>query len=473
MQDLLGELQPVGQEHLLDFWGQLDSQQQAQLRRDIQQAKVARFIQRVAAPALACEKKNAGATPDWAELAARAKPPRAYRCDGSGGKFSPAEAKKVGAEALRAGKLAMILVAGGQGSRLGFDHPKGMFPLGPVSHRTLFEIIIDKLRAVARRYGASIPLYVMTSPATHNETVEFLAAHGRFGLADNELHIFCQGVTPAVDAATGKVLLAEKHALFLAPDGHGGMLAALAESGCLENARRRGVEQFFYGQIDNPLITVCDPQLIGYHLLERSEMTTQVVQKAHPLEKVGNVVSIDGRVQIIEYSDLPEEAANRKDAQGRPELWAGNIAVHVFDAAFLARMAEQENALPWHLAHKPAPFVDESGRLVTPDEPNAIKFEQFIFDLLPFAENAIAVEADKAEAFAPVKNSDDAPSDTPSTAQAAMIAHDAALLRAAGATVDDGIAVEINPRFALDADELAQKIEPGLRITQDSYFPPT
>jgi UDP-N-acetylglucosamine/UDP-N-acetylgalactosamine diphosphorylase len=345
-----------------------------------------------------------------------------------------------------------------------------MFPLGPVSNRTLFQILIDLLLAVRRRYAAAIPLYVMTSPATHDDTVAFLAEHKRFGLPEQDVRFFCQGTMPAVDAATGKILLADCGEIALSPDGHGGMLEALGNSGCLADMRRRGIEQLYYGQIDNPLIQMCDPAMIGCHLLAESELTTHVVAKVDALERVGNVVTLDGKLQIIEYSDLPESAARQTDERGNLKLWAGNIAVHVFDAAFLERMLERDDALPFHRARKKVPHVDEQGRAVDPDQPNAIKFERFIFDLLPMAQNAIAVEGAAHDAFAPVKNADGEKSDTPSSARDLMIAQHASWLRSAGAKIDSGVAVEINPRFALDAEELSAKIEPGLHITKPTYF---
>src|SRR6185437_14552961 len=229
---------------------------------------------------------------------------------------------------------------------------KGMYPIGPVSHATLFQILFEKVMAVGKRYGVQVPLYLMTSPATHDETVAFLAAHGNFGLPDESLHIFCQGTMPAVDAATGKILLESPGELFASPDGHGGTLAALERSGGLAAMHDQGIEQICYFQVDNPLVQLCDPEFLGYHLLARSELSTQVITKKLPAERVGNVVSIDGQVRIIEYSDLPAEAGERRTEDGSLELWAGNTAIHVFDLAFLERVKGDQAALPFHLARK-------------------------------------------------------------------------------------------------------------------------
>lgn len=261
-----------------------------------------------------------------------------------------------GRQALAAGQVGVILVAGGQGTRLGFDHPKGMFRIGPVSGRTLFQIHVEKLLATVGRFGVRIPLYLMTSPATHDETVKYLNANDRFGLPVEDLHVFCQGTMPAVDAATGRVLLEAVDRLALSPNGHGGMLAAFATSGAMADAQRRGISQLFYFQVDNPLVEIAGPEYIGYHVLSDSEMTTQVIAKRDPLEKVGNVVSADGRSLVIEYSDLPDDIARLTNADGSLKIWAGSIAVHVFDLAFLRRMAgqldSQSGEFPFHIANK-------------------------------------------------------------------------------------------------------------------------
>jgi UDP-N-acetylglucosamine/UDP-N-acetylgalactosamine diphosphorylase len=275
---------------------------------------------------------------------------------------------------------------------------------------------------------------------------------------------------PAVEVETGRLLLAEPGSLFLSPDGHGGMLAAFDRSGGMDDAQGRGVELLFYGQVDNPLLQICDPLLLGYHLLAESEMTTQVVQKASPLERVGNVAEIDGQTCIIEYSDLPDDVARRTNPDGTLWLWAGNLAVHVFAVEFLDRVSDQADVLPFHRARKKADFVDSDGQVVSSTTPNAIKFERFIFDLLPAARNAIVVESVAAEAFAPVKNASDAATDTAETARRAMIQRDTRRLRQAGVEVAEGVAVEINPRWALDADDVARKIQPGLQVTQATYF---
>ena len=460
-QELLDALKPFGQEHLLAFWEELSPAQQEKLAeqvRDIDFQQLAKLYD------------NRDKAENVEALVEQASPPPAFRLDKSANRFSVEEAKARAAEALAEGKIGVILVAGGQGTRLGFEHPKGMYQIGPVSNATLFQIHIEKIRALAKQYGRPVPLYVMTSPATHAETVEFFEQNDRFGLPVEDLIVFCQGTMPAVDMASGKVLLADKDQLALSPDGHGGMLAALKKSGALANALDRGVEQLFYFQVDNPLVDIGGEEFLGYHLLSDSELSTQVVAKQNPLDRVGNVVQVDGRLHIIEYSDLPDAAAELRAEDGSLEIWAGSIAAHAMDVAFLARMADSSDGLPFHIARKKVAYVDNTGESIKPEDPNAIKFERFIFDLLPSAERAIVVEIDPKEGFAPLKNASGAASDTPEFVREYLIALHTKWLASAGVEVADGVPVEISPLFARTPEQLAGKVEAGSKVTEPTYF---
>jgi len=460
-EELLAALAPYGQQHLLAFWDALDERQRDALARQIGQidlALIARLYRR---------KDDHG---DLRRLAERAQSPPAFRLDSAGNRFTPQQARDCGGQTLAAGQIGVLLVAGGQGTRLRFDHPKGMYPIGPVSRRSLFQILVEKILAVGHRYGVHIPLYLMTSPATHEETVEFFAQHGRFGLAEDDLCIFCQGTMPAVDAATGRILLERPDCVAVSPDGHGGTLAALARGGTLARMRQRGIRHLFYLQVDNPLVDVCAAEFVGYHLLSGSEMTTQVIAKRDPLERVGNVVQVDGRLRVIEYSDLPDELAERRKADGSLAIWAGSIAVHALDVAFLERIAAMADALPFHYARKKVPYVDAAGQRIEPAEANAIKFERFIFDLIPAAAQAAVVEVDPVEGFAPLKNGSGAAQDTPESVRAQMVAQHCRWLCRAGVQVEEGVDVEICPLLALDAEEVAQKFKPGMRVTKPTYF---
>lgn len=464
---LRSQLEAHQQAHVLRFWDQLSESQQAAFAAQLSELDFAELDSLIAGQDQAV---------DFASLAMQAQAPPAVKADGSGAAWSASEAWQRGEALLREGKVAVLIVAGGQGTRLGFEQPKGMFPIGPVSQRTLFQCFADHLLAVGQRYGKRVPLLLMTSPATHAETVAYMEQENYLGLDPAQVRIFCQGTMPAVDAETGKLLLSQPDSLALSPDGHGGTIKALAKSGSLEWLREQGIEQLFYAQVDNPLARLCDPALLGHHVMAGSEMTTQVVRKRFATERVGNVVLVDGRVQIIEYSDLPQEAAELTQPSGELKLWAGNIAVHVLTTDFVARVADSPELLPFHRAHKKVPHLDATGNLIEPDAPNATKFERFIFDLLPAAENAFVVEGLAAEVFAPVKNADGAETDTPAAAKEQICKLHASWLRAAGVEVAPKVQVEINPRLALDSCEVAMAVEAGKLppagslITSDQYF---
>jgi UDP-N-acetylglucosamine/UDP-N-acetylgalactosamine diphosphorylase len=384
-----------------------------------------------------------------------------------------AELRARGEEALRRGQVAVMVVAGGQGTRLGFDQPKGLYPVGPVSKKSLFQVHAEKVLALRRRYGGTIPFLVMTSPATHDHTEQFFAENRWFGLPAGEVFFFCQGTMPALEVGTGRLLLEKKHRLFLSPDGHGGSLTALADSGLLDRLRQRGVRSLYYFQVDNPLVKVAEPLFVGQHLQQRSEVSSKVISKRDATEKIGHFVLLDGRCSMIEYSDLPPELARQTDEQGRLRLNAGNPAIHVFDLDFLARVTKAKS-IPFHVARKKVPHVDEGGKAVDPDRENALKFERFIFDVLPLAERWLLVETDRRDEFAPLKNREGV--DSPETVSQAQIDQAVRWLEAAGVKVPRDpqgqpiVPIEVGPLYALDPEELVRKIDRALRIAGPTYL---
>lgn len=466
-QSLISKLEPFQQQHLVQFWDTLTEEQQAHLAQQIESIDFAQ---------VAALFRGSVDQHDWAELSRRATPPPAVRLEdrnrGKAGELGikPEDAKKRGEEALRAGQLGVLITAGGQGSRLGFEKPKSLYPIGPISGASLLQIHIEKVRALAERYEVAVPLYLMTSPATHEETEKFLKENDNFGLADDDLFVFTQGTMPAVDEKTGELLLSDKHDLFLSPDGHGGTVKALGESGAIEHMRKRGIRQLFYLQVDNPLVPIGDQELIGYHLLAESELTSVTVAKQEPQDKLGNFVMIDGSMHVIEYSDFPQDVAEQQDNSGKLKFWAGSIAVHVFEASLLERALKFSDTLPFHVAHKKVPYVESSGELIKPEAPNALKFEKFIFDLLPAAEKPIVVEYAEEACFAPLKNAAGAPKDTEEYVQNLMFSLHRGWLESAHAKVADGADVEISPLFALDESAVADKIQKGQEFTESQYL---
>lgn len=453
-EELRERLQQHGQGHLLQWWDELDSAQREALAEQIETidfdllqlvrgTSMLRAVvleeERIEPPAHVVRLPQTSEDRDvwWA-------------------------AEKAGTRALADGKVGAILVAGGQGTRLGFEAPKGMYPIGPVSGATLFQILTEQLLARSRRAGKVIPYYVMTSDPTHDATIDFFREHDYFGMKSDDLKFFRQGKMPAVDKQTGRVLLSDKHAVALSPDGHGGMLEAIARSGCLADMQQRGIEYLYYHQVDNPTAIVCDPTFIGFHIMHDSELTTKIVAKRGASEKMGVVVESAGKTRIVEYINMPHSLAEQTDATGGLVYWAGNTAIHVFNRSFFDRLTRENIRLPLHPSEKKVAFLDEAGRLVSPDETNAYKFERFIFDALPRARQTLVVEADRAREFNPVKNAEG--SDTPATAQAAMSTVYRRWLNTAGAKLADGTQIEISPLFALDEADVKQKVEPGRRF---------
>jgi UDP-N-acetylglucosamine/UDP-N-acetylgalactosamine diphosphorylase len=340
-----------------------------------------------------------------------------------------------------------------------------MFQIGPISGKSLYQLLSEQLAARGRRSGTSIPYYIMTSSATHEETRRFFQEHHHFGLDPDDVSFFQQGSLPAVDD-DGRILLDEKWRLTSSPDGHGGVLHALHRHGLLAVMEDRGIEYLYYHQVDNPAAIVCDPAFFGLHVLRDSEMSTKVVAKTSAAERMGVTVDLDGHTEIIEYSDLPTECAAATGPDGELLLWAGSTAIHVFNRSFLERLAVDGSRLPYHRAHKAIPHLNEAGERVTPSQPNGWKFEQFIFDALPQARATLVVEADRPREFLPVKNRDGA--DSPSTVQAGLLRLHREWLTAAGAAVTPHVRVEISPLYASDADEVARKIKPGTRFDSDT-----
>jgi UDP-N-acetylglucosamine pyrophosphorylase len=445
-----------GQEHLLNGWDRLDPAEQNSLAEQVERLDLDELdglvesLVKVDEPEVALPSQIG--SPDAVRLPAT-DPDRARW----------AEAEEAGREALSAGAVAAVVVAGGQGTRLGFDAPKGTYEIGPVSGATLFQIHIQKLLALGRRYGRTIPLYVMTSPDNHADTEAFLDRHDYFG--HDRVRLFQQGTMPAVDRSTGQILLAGPGRLALSPDGHGGTLRALAApspgagASCLDEMRADGVSTIFYFQVDNPMTRIADPAFIGFHRQADAEVSFKVVEKLSPEERVGVVVRSGDRHAVIEYSDLPDELAHERGPDGGLALWAGSIAVHVFDREFVERLAAGGAHLPFHRAIKRVPYLDAEGQVVEPEEPNAVKFETFVFDALPLADRSAIVETDRAVEFEPLKNATG--DSSPDSVRAAMTELFARWLEECGSQVArgaDGVVpfpIEINPLRAMSAAELA------------------
>ena len=373
-------------------------------------------------------------------------------------------AKHTGESLLRTGRVAVVTVAGGQGTRLGFNAPKGMYPIGPVSGKSLFQIHAERILAARRQYDNAIPWYIMTSDATHTATREYFESNDYLGLPPDDVHLFRQRMMPVLDFQFQLVMTA-KDEILLSPNGHGGTLLALAESGSLDDMQARGIEQISYFQVDNPLVPALDPVFIGFHRLARAEMSSKSIPKRDPEEPIGAFVKIGGRLIVAEYSDLTPEQMRQRTSDGELLYGLGSPAIHMISVDFVREETTGGFKLPFHLAIKGAPYLDESGQLVQPEEQNVYKFETFIFDALRDAERSVVLEVRRDEEFSPLKNASG--KDSPETCHRDMTALYARWLEEAGIAVPrelDGRPVhdiEISPLRALEAGDLAVHREAG------------
>jgi UDP-N-acetylglucosamine/UDP-N-acetylgalactosamine diphosphorylase len=376
-----------------------------------------------------------------------------------------AELRRLGETTLSRSEVAAVLVAGGRGSRLGFDKPKGMYPIGPVSGSSLFRILCEKILARCRRHRCRIPLHVMTSDATHEETVAYFAENRHFGLPTDDVRFFRQGTMPVLALDRFRLLLEAPGKLWRSPNGHGGTLPALHESGLLDEMHARGVRHLFYFQVDNPLVKVCDPLFLGQHIHANSEASSKVVPKAKPTDKIGNLVLVDGRCTIVEYHEPNETEVWTK--KGERDLFLdGSPAIHIFAVDFFRRLLKEQFRFPLHSAKKKVDHLDEHGHPVSAGE--AVQLETFIFDTLPQAERWLAVETTHAEEFAPLKNGDGDAVDNPTTVRRAISALAGEWLSHAGVKVEG--TAEISPLFALEPDDVRERLAGETTLRGSVYF---
>jgi len=461
-------LKKHNQSHLLAFWDQLDASQTQNLLAQIEELDfsqiddwVAHFVKKPR-PALI--------TAGFAPAVAYSPMP-----DDQQQQHKYAQAIELGKELVSAGRVAALVVAGGQGTRLGFDGPKGNFPISPVKNKTLFQTFAESIAAVSEKYKTVCPWYIMTSPLNHAATMEIFRSNDYYGLKEKDIFIFQQATLPNF-SFNGKILLADKANIACSPDGHGGSFKAIYQSGALEDMKRRGIEFVSYWQVDNPLINIFDPLFIGLHALDHAEMSSKAVIKTAPKEKVGNFCLVDGRVTVIEYSDLPEELAEKKKPDGSLAFELGSIAIHIINTSFIEKLNAKGFSLPLHRSVKKIPYIDQHGEPVEPAEPNGIKLEGFVFDALPLASKSIILQTLRSEEFAPTKNATGI--DSVETARAMIVARAADWLESAGLSVprkDDGSVdclIEIAPSFALEKDDIKARIDriPTIRPNDNVYL---
>ena len=308
---------------------------------------------------------------------------------------------EIGIKAIKDGKVGAVLLAGGQGSRLGFDHPKGMFNIGVERELYIFECLINNLLDVTRMSGAYIPLFMMTSAENNKETREFFEKHNYIGYSSENVWFFIQEQLPTVDT-NGKLMLADNGKILTAPNGNGGWYASMAKTGMLKAVQDAKIEWLNVFAVDNVLQRIADPCFIGAVIDSGKVSGAKVVAKAAPEEKVGVLCLEDGKPSIVEYYEMTDEMLNSREADGTLSYNYGVILNYLFRVDKLNKTLSVK--LPLHRAFKKIKYMDESGRIVVPEEPNAYKFETLVLDMVKLQDNCLAYEVDRSKEFAPVKN---------------------------------------------------------------------
>ena len=430
------KLARAGQDHLLQFWEELGAEQQQQLHDELAELdleEVLEYFSRTVA-----EMNSAGA-----KLDDKMQPLTESQCGSVAASTDRelAHYEALSLEEVSRGRVGILLLAGGQGTRLGTSYPKGMYDVGLPSHKTLFQLQAERIRSLEQLaekktgVAGSVTWYIMTSASTIQPTIDFFAENKYFGLKQENVVVFQQGTLPCF-TFEGKMILGAKHKLSVAPDGNGGLYRALRREGILADMKTKGIKYIQLYCVDNVLVKVGDPVFMGYCLSKGAECANKVVRKGFPTEAVGITCKVAGHYQVVEYSEITQKSAERRNNDGSLTYAAANICIHFFTFEFLNRVVmENERSLEHHVAKKKIPFMNDEGVLVKPEKPNGIKMEKFVFDVFKFAKKFVVWECLRDEEFAPLKNAEGAADFTPTHCRNALLALHQKWLRIAGATL--------------------------------------
>jgi len=464
------ELGRFNQSHVLQFWNELTEEQKTILCSEIKEVNVAEvcsYFQR------AMENLNR----DQSKLDDRMEPipPELY---GGVLRSTREELKSYEDEGflqISEGKVAVLLLAGGQGTRLGVSDPKGMYDVGLPSRKSLFQLQAERIRRLEdlayNRTGKrrNITWYIMTSETTKGATEEFFKKHNFFGLNKSNIIMFEQGVLPCFTLG-GKIIMDEKWKIARAPDGNGGIYRALRDMKILDDMEKRGIKYLHAHAVDNILVKVADPVFVGYCVQKKAECGAKVVDKVTPQEAVGVICKVDGQYQVVEYSEITSKTAEKCNSDGKLTFSAGNICNHFFTTEFLRKIADEcEGSLQLHVAKKKIPCVDVNGQRHKPDEPNGIKMEKFVFDVFPYADQFVIWEVKREEEFSPLKNADTAEKENPTTCRSSIFHLHRHYIQEAGGFVETNgtpVICEISPLLSY-AGEGLEKL-----VSQKKFKPP-
>ena len=322
--------------------------------------------------------------------------------------------KSAGEEIIKSGKYAVITMAGGQGTRLGHKGPKGTFKINTINgEKYLFQVIVESLEKANSKYGVVIPWYVMTSEDNNEQTIAFLEEHNYFGYDKNKVKFFKQGQVPMVKL-DGNIVIDSNKLIKEASDGNGSIYKSLKKAGFIDQMKNDGIEWIFVGGVDNILLRIVDPAMVGLTIKEGNMIASKTVAKRNPEEKVGVFCKLEGKPKVIEYTELPKTMAEMVDENGRLVFGDTNILSHLFNISALEKLADID--LPYHTAFKKSNYLNTKGKLVEVSEPNAYKFESYIFDGFSYFDEMSILRVKREEEFAPIKNASG--SDSPETAVA-------------------------------------------------------
>jgi len=439
---LRSKLTAAGQEHLLQFWEELDTEEKQELYNELSELdldEVLEYFQRTVA-----EMSSAGE-----KLDDKMQPLTESQCGSMAASTDSelAQYETLSLEEISKSHVGILLLAGGQGTRLGTSYPKGMYDVGLPSSKTLFQLQAERIRSLEilaeKKTGVkgAITWYIMTSASTIQPTLDFFAKNQYFGLKKENVVVFQQGTLPCF-TFEGKMILGAKNKLSIAPDGNGGLYRALRREGILDDMKSKGIQYIQLYCVDNILVKVGDPLFMGYCLSKDAECANKVVRKGFPTEAVGITCKVAGHYQVVEYSEITQKSAESRNKDGSLTYSAANICIHFFTFEFLNRIVmENERSLEHHVAKKKIPFINTEGVLVKPDKPNGIKMEKFVFDVFKFANKFVVWECYRDEEFAPLKNAEGASDFTPTHCRNALLALHQKWLRIAGAKLinEDGV----------------------------------
>lgn len=455
---LAASLEKYGQGHVLQWWEELDQAGRDQLAGELEELDLEEMEEMYRKTCLEPEDRDMSSM----------EPVEASLCESmvTSSQASLETYTKVALTEAAQGRVGVLLLAGGQGTRLGVGYPKGMYNIGLPSNKTLYQIQIERilrLQELAWRLTGErgkIQMYIMTSEATREPTLDFLRENDYFGLCEDQLTIFEQRVIPALDMA-GKFILETKSKLARSPDGNGGLYWALRRQGVLEDLERKDVRFLHVYCVDNVLVKVADPVFMGYCISKNAESGNKVCEKILPEEAVGVVCKLAGRIQVVEYSEISAETSRLTTPDGKLTYKGGNICNHFFTRDFLKRVCDKhERDLPHHIAKKKIPFTDpKTGVPHKPEISNGMKLEKFVFDVFQFADSFVLWECVREDEFSPLKNGDSAAAkDTPSTARMSVYDLHRRYMESAGAIIEnqEDNTLELSPLLTYSGEGLEQ-----------------